>query len=594
MRNRMQRGLVAAAMLAVGLAALAACNLSNGTNPDTTASPGCVNVGHCKNSSEVLNPPDQLMGERLFKDTRFGHYFSVESNGNVNTPLAVGESVVQDVLNDGTPGAQPATFPGPMAGQAVNCLQCHLVQQEIDQAGGGMRTYADFAQRSPMPSRPQDTIHGNFTPRNAASMVNDVFHGNVDTVLHWDAQFGSMSDLVTGTLTGRNFGWLPDEQTEAIHQVATVIRDDDSNNDLARQFSDSLPYNTLFSCSDPQIPVVYRLPAQYCLNMSTATDAQIEADVANLISAYVNSLIFSQDASGQYDGSPYDQFLIANKLPRQPAVGQTPLQYAVALRASLQALSNPVYVNQGNFQFHDQRPFVFGPQELRGLITFLARPAGAAITAGEAAQGGIGNCAACHTPPEFTDFRMHNTGISQAEYDAVHGQGAFAGLVIPDLALRNANPDAYLPVTPQHPNATETFRSAPLASDPGKADLGVWNIFANPDFSNRYASLRKFLCALSTQQFADCSLSDDQLLSLSIAVFKTRVLRDLGDSAPYMHNGQFPDLIAAVQFYAQAGALARAGKLRNGDAEMQNVALTTADVADLVAFLSALDEDYSN
>src|SRR5579871_3607962 len=118
---------IAAAVVTALLATLAACNLSNGTNPDTTVSPGCVNVGHCDSSSEVLNPPDQLMGERLFKDTRFGHYFATESNGNVNAPLAVGESVVQDVVNDGT----PATLPGPMAGQAVNCLQCHLVQQEI-------------------------------------------------------------------------------------------------------------------------------------------------------------------------------------------------------------------------------------------------------------------------------------------------------------------------------------------------------------------------------------------------------------------------------------------------------------------------------
>ena len=585
-----KRNLLVGAGIAALLATLVACNMTNGTNPDTTASPGCVNVGHCASSSEVLNPPDQLMGERLFKDTRFGHYFATESNGAVNSPLAVGESVVKDVVNDGT----PATLPGPMAGQAVNCLQCHLVQQEIDQVGGGMRTYADFAQRSPTPVRTADTIHGDFTARNAADMVNDVFHGDVDTILHWDAQFGAMSDLVTATLTGRNFGWLPGESAQAIHQIATVIREDDGNSDLARQFSDSLPYATLFSCSDRQIPVAYRLPTQYCLNLATATDAEIEADVSNLISAYVNSLIFSFDDSNQYDGSPYDQFLISNNLPRQPAAGQSPFQYAAALRASLQGLSNPVYVNQGNFKFHDQRPFVFGPQELRGLMIFLARPAGSAITGAEASQGGIGNCAACHMPPNFTDFQMHNTGVSQAEYDAVHGQGKFAQLVIPDLAQRAADPDAYLPVTPEHPDATETFRSAPVASDPNKADLGVWNIFANPDFTNRYASLRKFLCAESTHEFANCGLTDDQLLSLSIAVFKTRTLRDLGDSNPYMHNGQFPTLAAAVQFYANAGQLARAGKLRNGDAQIQNVALSAADVADLAAFLSALDEDYSN
>lgn len=174
------------------------------------------------------------------------------------------------------------------------------------------------------------------------------------------------------------------------------------------------------------------------------------------------------------------------------------------------------------------------------------------------------------------------------------GQGTFMQLQIPDLAQRNADPDAYLPVTQQHPNATEIFRSAPVLSDPNRADLGVWNIFANPDFSNRHASLRKFLCALSTHQFADCGLSDDQLLSRSVGVFKTRTLRDLGDSDPYMHSGQFRTLTDALQFYQRSGALARAGKLRNGDAQMQNIALSDADIADVVAFLISLDEDYSN
>lgn len=585
---------VASASLGIGLPAtlliLGACNLTNGGNPDAPPGPGCQNTATSGCSVETLNPPDQLLGERLFKDTRFGHFFATTYDGDVNAPLAVGESVVSAIVTDG----KPATLPGPMAGQAVNCLQCHLVQQELTVPGGGMRTYADFAQRSPTPLRPEDTVHGDFTPRNAASMVNDVFHGNVDTILHWDAQFGSMSDLVTATLTGRNFGWLPGEYNQAIHQVAVVIRGDDGTSDLARQFSDSLPYATVFACADPHIPAAYKLPQQYCLDVASASDADIEADVANLISSYVNSLMFSQDANGEFNGSPYDQFLIANNLPRQPAAGQTPFQYAAALRSALQGLSNPTFVNQGTFKFHHGAPFVFGAQELRGLMTFLARPAGPVITPAEVAQGGIGNCAACHAPPQFTDFLMHNTGVSQAEYDAVHGQGAFAQLQIPNLAQRDADPDAYLPVTAQHPDATEVFRSAPVAGDPQKADLGVWNIFANPDFTNRYASLRNFLCALSTQQFGNCNLSDDQLLSLSVAVFKTRVVRDLGDSDPYMHNGQFPNLTAAVQFYQNSGVLARAGQLRNGDRQMQNIALNGGDIADLVAFLNALNEDYSN
>ncbi|HEY3859757.1 MAG TPA: hypothetical protein VGM47_09140 [Gammaproteobacteria bacterium] len=572
------------------LLALAACNFSNDSNPDTTPPPGCLAAATCATTTEALNPPDQLMGERLFKDTRFGHYFSVNSHGNVNSALAVGETVVDKVVSSGT----PSVLPGPMRGQAVNCLQCHLVQQELNVKGGGMRTYADFAQRSPMPARGEDIIHTTgTTPRNAADMVDDVFHGNVDTILHWDAQFGTMADLVDSTLTGRNFGWLPEEYDQAVHQVAEVIRHDDGANDLARTFSDSLPYATLFACADSHVPVAYRLPKQYCLDLASATDDQIESDVSALIAAYVNSLTFSKDDAGNYNGSPYDQFLIANGLPPAPKAGQSTHDYAANLLNSIQALPAPKFVNQGQFQFHDQRPFTFGAKELRGLLTFL-RTANGPLSPTQVNQGGIGNCAACHTPPTFTDFEMHNTGVSQAEYDQVHGQGSFAVLSVPSLSQRDADPNAYLPVTPQHPDASETFRMAPEASDPDKADLGVWNIFANPDFAKRQASLRKFLCAIGSHRFADCGASDAALLDLSLGVFKTRELRDLGDSAPYMHDGQFQTLQDTLKFYQDSGNLARAGKLRNGDPAMQGVALTDQDVQDIAAFLAALDEDYSN
>ena len=41
-----------------------------------------------------------------------------------------------------------------------------------------------------------------------------------------------MVDLVKGTLTGRNYGWLPDETPEAIAHVAKVVREDNGQGDL--------------------------------------------------------------------------------------------------------------------------------------------------------------------------------------------------------------------------------------------------------------------------------------------------------------------------------------------------------------------------
>lgn len=577
--HRLGLSLAALGLLAA-LLALGACKLTNGGGA----------------ADDDSDPPEVQLGERLFKDTRFGHYFTVESQGRVNAPLPEGESVVATTVT-----ATHGDLIGPMRGQAVNCLQCHLVEQQVGVPGGGMRTYADFAPRSPMPVRAEDTIHiSGFTPRNAADMVDDVFHGDLpDRVLHWDGEFGSMTDLVDATLTGRNYGWLPTERDQAVHQIATVLRQDDGTGELAGEFG-ALPYYVVLGCKDKNIPVKYQLPAQYCMDVTSATDAQVEADVAALIASYVDSLTFFQDDAGQYNGSPYDQFLINNGLPQSPKPGQDAHAYAANLLSAIQALPAPKFVNccsqfnnGANFAFHDQRPFSFGKQELRGLIAFL-RTSQTPLTPNQVAQGGIGNCAACHTPPAFNDFLMHNTGVSQAEYDKVHGQGSFLALTVPTLAQRDANPNAYLPVSPEHPDATETFRMAPVAADPDKADLGVWNIFANPDLPARKAPLRKFLCAISTHHFADCGSSDAALLDAALGVFKTRTLRDLGDSDPYMHNGQFDTLEDAVKFYQQSSQLARAGKLRNGDPAIGNIALTDQDVLDMAAFLAALDEDYSN
>jgi cytochrome c peroxidase len=75
-------------------------------------------------------------------------------------------------------------------------------------------------------------------------------------------------------------------------------------------------------------------------------------------------------------------------------------------------------------------------------------------------------------------------------------------------------------------------------------------------------------------------------------LFKTPGLRDLGQSAPYLHTGQEDTLEAVVDFYIRASALARAEALRNAAPELSGVALTGDDVTPLAAFLRALNEDY--
>lgn len=562
---------------------LAACKGGDSVgNGPTAAEPGSVPTDE--------DPPQVVVGERLFLETRFSQYFQSESGGAVNITLGRGDPAV-DVIETLDP-ANP--LPGPMAGRAINCRQCHLVDEELNQSGGGMRAYADFARRSPVPQRDDDPLGLAHAPRNAPSMVNASLHGGADVLLHWDGEFGSMQDLVEGTITGRNYGWLPGEYAKAVHQVAHVVRLDNGKGPLAADYA-NLPYREILACDAQGVPVEFRLSDAYCIDVATADDQAIFTAVSTLIATYADNLLFSKNPRGEYDLSPYDRFLKINGLPRKPAPGQTSAEYSAALLQALNSRPNLKFVNPGgdnHFEYHAGQAYLFGPRELAGLRSFLRRPQGPSLTANEAAQGGIGNCAACHAPPEFSDFGMHNTGVTQVHYDGIHGTGRFANLAIPDLATRNANPDAYLPATAAHPDASERFRSPANAGNPQAVDLGVWNIFANPDFASRHDSLRRFLCAIDTGRFGDCAASDAALTDRAIGVFKTRNLRDLGDSQPYMHNGAFDDLDAVLQFYVQAGQLARAGKLRNADPRMRNVGITSQDVPDLEAFLEALNEDY--
>jgi hypothetical protein len=274
---------------------------------------------------------------------------------------------------------------------------------------------------------------------------------------------------------------------------------------------------------------------------------------------------------------------------------------------------NPA-TEDGAFQFHDQ-PFTFGAEELRGLKIFLAEVRHGLDTSATASRGKVGNCIACHPAPTFTDFRLHNTGTTQAEYDRIHGTGSFAQLRIPDLRERNAAHDQYLPATEQHPHALEPFRKVPSAGHPHLTDLGVWNILANPDFPASQRRIRRILCTdtlragqagaspFSTQTddalehlmdsapFAE-RCSAQALLPASVAVFKTPGLRDLGHSAPYMHTGQFDTLEQIVNSYRVSADLQRTGRLRNGDRELAGIRLSDQDIGPLVAFLRSLNEDY--
>lgn len=539
-------------------------------------------------SRSAFDPPEVTAGERLFLETRFAEFFKayLDLGGRVNTPLPAGDPAMNLTVTTG------GGLSGPFSGLSMNCRACHLVDEHVGAPGGGMRTYGDFARRSPIPAR---TDGKTTAPRNSPSLVNASLSRTGGTLFHFDGEFSTMTGLTAATFTGRNFGWIPGERAHAITHVARIVREDDGTGDLAQGFG-GLPLAVMLTGSSQAIPKEFRIPPAFRVDVARATDQEIFDGVVRLVTAYVEQLVFSRDRTGSFNLSPYDVFLARNSLPRKPDQHESALDYSRRLRSLLTARQQTgtlLFVNAnprttgGRFQFHDQ-DFKFGTEELAGLMIFLAEPSAIPLSATELANGGIGNCVACHAAPVFSDFRLHNTGTAQTEYDAIHGQGQFASLVIPDFAQRNAHPEQYLPATHEHPSYHELFRSIPSLADQRLTDLGAWNVFANPDMPEPQDTIRTILC--DDQQ--PCPLPDSVLLDRAIARFKTPGLRDLGHSAPYMHNGQFDRLEDILQFYRNVSAESRAGTLRNGAPQLQGMALAAADLSPLVAFLKSLNEDY--
>jgi cytochrome c peroxidase len=526
------------------------------------------------NENEGGAPAEQNIGERIFVDTRFAEYFAENMTG-VNDPLAVGDPVVAQVQTTNGP------LPGPFAGQSINCRSCHFVVEFQGVAGAGNRTYADFTDHSALPKPMNGFTH---TPRNAMQMVNSLQSHEGPTFLHFDGQFTDPADLVKTTLTGRNFGWGPTEYSQAVAHIAQVIRQDNGQNLPAQEYGCNLSYATILLGTDPSIPKDCKLPSQYLLDVTTATDEQIVDDLAQMVAQYAYGLLFKQDQYGRYIASPYDVFLRVNHLPVQPKAGETVPEYNQRLLSAVNALSNPTWIDSsyGSFKYHSQA-FAFGATELEGLKIFLT----AAINATDGSQH-AGNCAACHMAPNFSDFKFHATGVAQEEYDAANGSGAFMQLSVPGLADRAANFDAYLPVSANHPNASERFRHQAVAGSPQYADLGLWNVYLNPDIPNPQANLNLVVCANAQ----NCAV--DQGLATTIAQFKTPTLRDGEDSQPYFHNGSKLTFNDVVAFYIKSSQLARAGQLRNAPLEFQGMSISDADVTALVAFLRALTEDYDD
>jgi cytochrome c peroxidase len=398
-----------------------------------------------------------------------------------------------------------ARFSTPQGDLPASCSSCHLLEEDPQ----GIRAYTDFFNRSWMSFRPEDPRR--LILRNTPTLLDVARMPR----LHLDGEFASLEELVKGTFAGRPMGWLPHEYQQGLAQLHSVVLGD--KGDQAGTGS----YREQFRKA-------------YNLELEKLSRDEIASAVARAVADFMRTLKSPMN-------SPYDQFVRLNNLDTAPAAGESSQAFADRLLAKISELEN-----KGALRLTGE----FNAAALAGLKVFN-RTEGAVS---------VGNCVACHAPPFFTDFTYHNLGMTQAEYDRVHGAGKFAELKIPDAA------GAVRPAL--------QFRENPVKNKPGLADLGYWN-FA--DLKN--SPLRR------------AGESDDQFLQRMIATFKTPTLRHLDATYPYMHNGDYVPLEDALQEIRRMSELARAGQVRAADDELPRIRISESDIAPLMAFLKTLNED---
>jgi cytochrome c peroxidase len=423
-----------------------------------------------------------------------------------------------------------------------SCASCHKVDQDF--AHIGMRGYNDDNKKSPIQFRSQDKKSS--TLRNTPALVEISSSFYPSRFVHYDGEV-TIEDTVFGNMSGRNMGWLPGEADIAKNHIIKILKTDDGSGDLAQEFGGA--YTKVFK--------------EFNINLMTEKKQVILDFVTKAVVAYVDGIEFEKDANGNFIGSPYDQFLIQNKLPTLPTVNETPLEYSVRLRQALQNLQSPKWIAPKSFGNHQDRIFEFGPKQFSGLKTFLNLPNQA---------GAKGMCLNCHTPPLFSDGLFHNVGRVQFEYEQIHGQESFNQVNIPNFHAKKSLKD-------------NPFLVAANSGNPKNVDLGAWNVFGRVDKPEQNKFFEELFCPT-----AGCS--KDYILNELVGRMKTPTLRNLGHSNPYFHSGSASTILDAVTHYKTVSELNRTQNFRNLDHRIQMMKLTNQDIQDLTAFLESLNENY--
>lgn len=206
------------------------------------------------------------------------------------------------------------------------------------------------------------------------------------------------------------------------------------------------------------------------------------------------------------------------------------------MTAADQAAATKIYVNVGKALAAYERLLLPGPSRFDQYVQALLSgdEQAATRTLSPAERSGLrvflgeGDCVRCHNGPLFTDHQFHNTGLP-LEAGHLPDEGRKLG-----YQLTQADP----------------FNCRGGYSDATPADCAALVTPADPDEG--------------------------------LYRFKTPTLRNVSETGPYMHTGQFDTIAAVLDHYNVAP------KAPLGQSEIKPLGLSDQAVADLAAFLQTL------
>lgn len=382
----------------------------------------------------------------------------------------------------------------PGANLATSCRTCHVPPE----ASGGERMWADRLAYSVMPANDRGSKLE--TTRNTPTLLDVV----AEKYFPSDGRYDSLAAYLAHKLVSEHMGWRPGEEDQAKMEIHALLMNDDGTDPLAEG-----TYAEQFQAvKDVDV-------------LAFSPDDALTAVIAS-ITDYLGTVVTRR-------ASAYDAIMFLNRIQEGLAGEEdTPQELSGRMFGRIANEEGRVLI---------KFPAVYDEKAYQGLKTFMrVMPTWSSSIEGEEAN--VGNCIACHVPPRFTDHKFHNIGVTQFEYDAVHGEGAF-------MALKPAAP-------------SDMTRARADQMDPDKIDLGRWNV--DPKDEN-------------------------------FGAVKTPKLRNPSGTDPYLHNGSAATIEEAIRLHLRAADLAREGKLRNPDPELLKISgLTDKDVAQLVAFIETLNE----